>query len=333
MATQAEETVKSLQRIQDTDAKKLARADELGGSFNLSAAVAPAERLINLFRLLPPGSVTEFPPNYLTIVQQNANNVFNLFEQIRGFNIETANLGQFRTQIVSQLTEAYNAAWTGLHPLIGYSAARAVDFERLEREGRAAVQAINDRTTELLNDMQGIKTQAQAALDAARRAASEHGVSQQAMYFKTEADSHETASKTWRTATIWLAAGLGVYALATIFLHKWTWLKPADTAESAQLITGKILIFAVISYMLILAARNFLSHKHNAIVNRHRQNALMTFNALATAAKDESAKDIILSHAAACIFAPQETGYAKSAAQESSLGQAMAGLLAKGESK
>ena len=38
----------------------------------------------------------------------------------------------------------------------------------------------------------------------------------------------------------------------------------------------------------------------------------MTFEALAAAGKDQAAKDIILSHAAACIFAPQETGYSKS---------------------
>jgi len=54
--------------------------------------------------------------------------------------------------------------------------------------------------------------------------------------------------------------------------------------------------------MLILASKTFLSHKHNAIVNRHRQNALMTFNALAAATKEDAAKDVILTHARGCIF-------------------------------
>jgi hypothetical protein len=59
----------------------------------------------------------------------------------------------------------------------------------------------------------------------------------------------------------------------------------------------------------------------------------MTFNAIAAVAKAETAKDI-LTHPAACIFSPQETGYAKSdGGQEGSLAQAMAGLLAKSESK
>jgi hypothetical protein len=77
---------------------------------------------------------------------------------------------------------------------------------------------------------------------------------------------------------------------------------------------SKILIFAVLAYMLLLCARNFLSHKHNAIVNKHRQNALLTFNALVAAAGTEERRDVILTYAAACIFSPQDTGYTKAGA-------------------
>lgn len=129
-----------------------------------------------------------------------------------------------------------------------------------------------------------------------------------------------------------MATIVALYAAATVFLHKWEYLKPATTFESAQLITSKILIFAVLSYLLILSARNFLSHKHNSIVNKHRQNALMTFNALASAAKDQNAKDIILTHAASCIFAPQETGYAKtSTSGDPAITRSIMGLISKSD--
>ncbi len=75
---------------------------------------------------------------------------------------------------------------------------------------------------------------------------------------------------------------------------------------------SKLLIFAVLAYMLLLCARNFLAHKHNSIVNKHRQNALLTFKALADAASKEDQRDVVLTYAAACIFSPQETGYTKS---------------------
>jgi type II secretory pathway pseudopilin PulG len=100
----------------------------------------------------------------------------------------------------------------------------------------------------------------------------------------------------------------------TAFAHKWSWLAPTSSYEAVQLGISKILIFGVIAYMLVLCARNFLSHTHNAIVNKQRQNALMTFKELADAARDEESKDVVLTHAAACIFAPQDTGYGRQAA-------------------
>jgi hypothetical protein len=63
--------------------------------------------------------------------------------------------------------------------------------------------------------------------------------------------------------------------------------------------------------MLLLFSRNYLAHKHNSIVNKHRQNALLTFKAIVDAAGTEERRDVILTYAAACIFSPQETGYTK----------------------
>ena len=79
-----------------------------------------------------------------------------------------------------------------------------------------------------------------------------------------------------------------------------------------QLGISKVLIFAVISFMLYLSARNYLAARHNEIVNRHRQTALQTFKTLADAAKEAQSRDVVLSFAAACIFAPQPTGFGES---------------------
>ena len=58
-------------------------------------------------------------------------------------------------------------------------------------------------------------------------------------------------------------------------------------SQTYVLIADKILFFAILSYMLSLSARNFMSHKHNAVVNRHRHKALKTFKALADAASND----------------------------------------------
>jgi hypothetical protein len=155
------------------------------------------------------------------------------------------------------------------------------------------------------------KQEAERILADVRNVAAETGVSQQAIYFQQDSNDHDKQASTWQTRTIWLAVALGIYAAISATFHKLAWLEPKSTYDAFQLGLSKVLIFVVIAYMLLLSARNFLAHKHNAIVNRHRQNALLTFNALVDAAKGEDRKDIVLTYAAACIFSPQETGYTK----------------------
>ena len=148
----------------------------------------------------------------------------------------------------------------------------------------------------------------------------------QAVYFKDESTDHENSAKNWHTATVWLAILVVIYSIGTLFLHKIEFFNPKNSFESCQLIASKILIFVVLSYMLFLSAKNFLSHKHNAIVNKHRQNALMTFSALVDASGQEDGKETILNHASACIFSPQETGYVKQN-PDSSSAKSIVGLL------
>lgn len=328
-----QETTASVSRLQELNPGSLARIGDYG-TFDFQAAVEPARRLIDLFKRLPIAALEDFPEATLQPIRQQADAIFNVVEQIRQFRLEDGNPAGTRQQIVEQLTNLYPSTWGILFPVIGYGAARVADFPRLEAQGRAAVQSINDRTSELLRSLDTTRQQADEALAAARRAAAEQGVSQQAAYFRDEALVHDREASTWKRNTTVLSIVLAVYAASSVFVHKWEYLRPGSTFESAQLITSKVLIFAVMSYVLILAAKNFLSHKHNAIVNRHRQNALMTFNALAEAAKDQAAKDIILTHAASCIFAPQETGYSRSTSgPDPAIARSMVSLFAKADTR
>jgi hypothetical protein len=156
-------------------------------------------------------------------------------------------------------------------------------------------------------------------LDDIRAVAAEQGVSQQSIYFKSESDKLEEAAENWKLATVVLAVVMVIYVGAAAFLHKWSVLAPTNTYESIQLTASKVLIFAVIAFMLALAARNYLASKHNAIINRHRYNALLTFKALVDAATTPENRDIVLNHAAACIYAPQETGYSKGASERTEI--------------
>lgn len=311
MANLLEEARASLERVQNFDTVALPRERDLGSELNFSDAVDPAKRIIDLFRQFPIQYLADLPPNRQTEIKSQSDSFFNILTQIQKFDPKTSDPSGQRNSIINTLKNQYQPYFDSLCQLIAYGSSRLRDFGALEREARAAMQSVSDRATELTKELGTKKEEADKILNEVRKVAAEQGVSQQAIYFQTESSAHKQEARQWRTATIWIAVLLVAYSIASLFLHKWSFLAPSDAYTAFQLGVSKVLIFAVIAYMLILSARNFLSHKHNEIVNRHRQNALLTFNALVDAAGKNEARDIVLTYAAACIFAPQETGYTK----------------------
>ena len=305
------ETKESLERVARFDVHSLPRKEDLGTALNFEGAVEPARRVIDLFRKLPSEALSEFPEATLKPIKEQADQFYQLLSTVLSFSASTANPGSERDALIQQIQDQYPSVFKALSPHISYAVARTVDFNRLEEQGRAAIQSINDRTTSLLQGIEDAQQQAQKTLDDVRAAAAEQGVTQQARYFKLEADSHDTQAKEWLKWTLISAGGLVIYAIVSMFIHLIPGLTPETTYAAIQLAASKILVFIVIAYVVLTCGRNFMSHKHNSVVNRHRQNALQTFTTIVDATSTPAAQDIVLSHAAASIFEPQETGYAR----------------------
>ncbi len=306
-----EEAKASLDRIQAFTATSIGRREKLGDELNFEEAVAPLERTLSLFREISPDVLEHMSQQRREIVKQNADALFNLLEQIRNFTVTSGNPKQTRDNLIQQVVAGYDNFFEQLWPSIAYSVRRNTDFSRLEREGRAAIQSIDDRTKTLEEDLKARQRNAEEALDAIRKVAAEQGVSQQALYFKEEAESHAKEATLWLARTQNLTIGLGLFAASTLFLHKLPWLAPTTPAEAIQFGIGKMLVFATVAYFLILAARNYMAHRHNAVVNKHRQNSLVTYRAVVEAAGEAANRDIILAKAADSIFGQQNTGFTK----------------------
>lgn len=324
------ETIEAVERIQRFDATGLARSEDLGKHFEMPDAVEPAKKLIRLYRQLSVSALEDFPDAQLGELKKQADADYNRFQQALDFTPgadPNQNPAQRRDALVKAIADAYAAAFPKLQPFITYSASKAADFKRLETEARATLQAVQDEANKITANLATHEENAQRVLEDVRRVAAEQGVSQQAIYFGQESDEHKATAEVWQKRTVGWAIALGIYAAFSVFLHKFPFLAPANTAEAIQLVASKILIFFVLAYMLTLSARNFLNHKHNQIVNKHRQNALMTFKALADAANDTDAKDVVLNHASSCIFSPQDTGYIKASTAAPSESRPIIGLL------
>ncbi|UTS81058.1 hypothetical protein [Phaeobacter piscinae] len=308
--TLLEEAKSSLERVQNFNAENLVQSGRLGES-SFDEAVEPAQRVISLFKQLPSATLDYLPDSELNVVKSQANSLYQMFNEILAFDVNEGDVRNRQTQSMDKLKNVYQGYFTKLYPLISYSMARTVNFGQLEEQGRAAVQEISDQTARLMKEIAEQKEAADRILEEVRKTAAERGVSQEANYFKEEADTHKTEAEKWRGWTIRMAAAVGVYGFATLFFHKITWLTPTNTYETVQFTVGKVLVFFVLAYVLALCAKNFLSNRHNEIVNRHRQNALMTYKSLVDAGGTPEARDVILNHAASSVYRLHDTGYTK----------------------
>jgi hypothetical protein len=332
MPTQEETTARqsckeSLVRIQQFDPGSLPREEELGRDLSFQEAVPAAKRLLGLYNQISQTVLEDFPQNQLKSLQSQADADYNRLSEILKFSPKQDNAYSVHNNLIQQIEQAYQGSFNALQPMITYSTSKSADFKRLETEARAMLQTITDKAAGLTQQLESDKKISQQILEDIRKVAAEQGVSQQATYFRDAAENHETDAEIWQKRTLWIAVILGVYAILTVGLHKIPWIKPDDLYSAVQLAISKVLIFAVLSYVLYLSTKNYLAQKHNAVINKHRQNALMTYEALADAAKDTSNREIILTHASACIFAPQPTGYTGGQSSEGPVAKSVVELL------
>jgi hypothetical protein len=304
-----DEAKKSLERIQAFEVDALPRTVELGSPLSFAEAVQPARHLVDLFGRLTSRALEDFPDPTLQQIRDTANSAYNLFDQVLKFDATQANPRDSRQSLINSIQQAYPGTFQALHPFIAYSLHRSADFQQLDALARATLQTVQDREDVFDGQMKEREAEADRVLNEIRKVAAEEGVSQQALHFKAESEHHDTKSEEWRKRTVTLAWVLGGFAVVSLFLHKKPFLKPENAYDAFQLGLSKVLLFAVITYMLVLSARNFMSHRHNAIVNKHRQNALMTHRALIEGVMDSGVRDAVMVQAASCIFSPQPTGY------------------------
>lgn len=326
--SQLDKTKRALSDVLEYDLSSITRREELGQTFSFERAVLPAKQIVGIFRLIPTSHLEELPEKELQIIQQAADSFTNLLESIHEFDPENPTDNTVRRdQIVDNIIGQYQPLFSKLFPLISYLTARSTDFSALETDARAAVQEAKRAAEDVVKEVRAQGSEAESTLQTIRDVAAEQGVSQQAIHFQAEADKHKKAADRWGMYTVLTAIGLGLLAIVSIFVHKWDFLTPTNLYETVQLSISKAILFGAVGYMLVVCVRNFVAHKHNEVVNRHRQNALVTFKALVDAASVEGKQDIVLMQASECIFTGRDSGFSRSAGGSPTQGAAMLQLL------
>lgn len=306
-----EDVIADLKRIQDFPVEELRQNERLGRESDFSEAITPAQRVVNVFKKFPIDAVEELTFQQKKELQGWCKSIYNLFDEIKTIKLADGDFVSRRDELISQTKQANDIYLSRLQPLISYAVARTVDFNSLTIEARKAVQAIRDENIQIQLELEAISNESRQVLQQVKDAAAEQGVTQQAIYFKDEAEVHGVASERWLWASISSTAVLLSYSALSLFFPYFEVFTADSIVEAVQLTASKLLIFAVLTFAVVQCVKVYLAHRHNEVTNRHRQNALMTYTTLANAAGTTEAKDVVLQYAAGAIYSPNDSGYLK----------------------
>jgi len=300
------DVLKELSQIHATD---LARKD-LGPDLNFESGVIFFSRTLSLFYALADSDLEDIPYQKLNELVGVAKQSLETFRNIQQFSIAKWNTNPIaqRDGFITQVRDQYDSVFTQASPVVAFTVRKGLDFKRLEDSAKATVERLEIFATDSQQKMAASREEAQQALEAVRKVASEAGVSQHAIHFKTEADKFESSAKPWLVWTVILASATAIIGLGLVIKAIY-WLPTLTASQGVQLAIPKIFLFSVLLSATIWCGKTYRSNQHNAVVNRHRQNALATFEAFVKATSDEPTKNAVLIQATQCIFSPQQTGY------------------------
>ena len=297
---------KTLGELLEMRAEDLVRTRELGTAFNFEEGKPVFERTLKLFRDLSECNFDNFPVDILNGLKQAAGGALSAFNQIKNFNVDAQpNPKQTKEQLIKNIENQYSNHFAKLHTAIAYSVRKGTDFAKLERDGREMLGLQRKIVNDLESKSKEVVAKMETSLEKVQDAAAQIGVAQHSVHFANQSDHHRKSSRIWLGAT-------AIIGIATI-LFAWFSLHNVVSNDSVYQIVrftiSRVLIISILSYGLVWAGRNFLAHKHNQVVNKHRQNALSTFETFVAATDDREAKNAVLLQATHCIFTPQRSGY------------------------
>tara|TARA_B110001450_G_C17600688_1_gene472869 strand:+ start:74 stop:1084 length:1011 start_codon:yes stop_codon:yes gene_type:complete len=285
----------------------LTREEELGTQFSFKESEEYFVKIIDLFKRVKEVNLMEIPFNLLNSFNAQITQAITYFEQAKTFNPAVNNAINTRNAIITNIQNSYDNYYTHSIPILSVGLLNSNDLS-LERS------KMNQLIADLENEKKVSKTESEkkiselnSIIENAKSFATKAGVSKHSSVFKSESEFHETESKKWLKYTTWILIGIAVSAIGLAFIG----LLFKEQNEIIQFTITKIVVLSALFYALALTNRNYKAHKHNGILNKHRQNALTTFETFSNAASDDQTKNAILLETTHSIFSNQQTGYLK----------------------
>ncbi len=316
MATIEEETAArdklntALAELAEITPQSLVRREELGTTMSFAGGLAYFERTLKLFRDLFECELHGAPHSVLNQLADQTEVALSEFKGVQEFSPENQpeNPVAARDTLINTIRDRYDNYYKVITPHISYAIRKGTDFEALEKTAREIVAEIHSIGAEVQEGKTALEQETGEILASMRRAVAEAGVSQHNIHFSEEAGRQEKAAIGWLKATVAFAVLALALAVYSIWYYSFTAVE-LSVSRTIQLVVAKVVAFSVLSFGIVWSAKNYRAHRHNFVVNRHRQNALSTFEAFVKAASDDDTKNAVLLRATEAIFSPVPSGY------------------------
>jgi hypothetical protein len=260
--------------------------------------------MLRHFDMLP---VELVPDQEMGELVQAAIQTQSVLEQISKFSIaEGENPTQARDSLAQQLKTAAEELYRQGHNWIPYLAYQKGDIQRNIEQLSQTVKEANALVDETKSEIEAKNSEINSIIDAAREASASVGVAHFTGDFSGEASELSKVARNWLAVTgilaaitfgaAWLMINFGISAEAT-------------TAQIIQHVTSKLVMLGLLFTATIWAGRVYKATMHQTAVNKHRANALKTFQAFVKAADDAGTRDAVLMETTRSIFTLTSSGY------------------------
>lgn len=294
--------------------EEFAKSEERGAAFSFKAIKPTFDFIQDIAkRLVSYENVDGIPVKNIDKLNNAAGKLNSAIEQINAFNVNSGNATQNQKQNLINQFDEYASAFIdeASISLSLFSDSREkleqviLELKQIVENSKGDLAALS----ELKKDAKKSAGDLKLLLNSSREDAQKKTVAVHAGHFKDESLIHAEEAKGWLVKSYW---SFGVIAAWGIGLCVLPILLPEN--DSAYYITqmaiGKLVVSSTLFVMLYTCLKNYKAARHNVVVNKHKSNALDTFDTFVlSASADPQTKNAVLLHSASCIFAPQPTGY------------------------
>ncbi|MDE0510346.1 MAG: hypothetical protein OXI88_00955 [Gammaproteobacteria bacterium] len=273
------------------------------GTINFEAARPKLELAFQLFNDLLQLPVEILPDNVITNIISSAEPLSRYINDIKGFTLQ-GDVEENRDDIVDNLNNQIDAFYTEAQHWIPYLAYQQGDVQRRLDELSGAVDESDKILTNAKKEAETKKSEIDNVVTAAKEASASVGVAHFSSDFMAEAEKLEKSAESWLLVT----GGFTLVTLivAYVFLHM---DEPSGLYSVIYHSTTKLIILGTLIAATVWCGKIYRALRHQVTTNKHRANAIRTFQAFSKAASDDAARDAVLMETTKAIFGLSPSGY------------------------